>query len=125
MIGLNHLNVSYFAITHEVPVKNIQGKGAILQIGLFYLEDHTLVKLWVILLPDSVGAGSLCVVVGAQGHPYVRVRRAVKEAEPCVVCVREALAIQHNHLESDLGLWSVWLQSKDRIEADNVDHETD
>ena len=32
------------------------------------LEDDALVKLWVILLPDSVGAGSLRVVVGAQGH---------------------------------------------------------
>lgn len=35
------------------------------------------------------------------------------------------LAIQHNHLESDLGLWSARLQSKDSIEVDNVHHETE
>ena len=38
MIGLNHLNISYFAITREVPVENIQGKTPILQFGLSHLE---------------------------------------------------------------------------------------
>jgi len=139
MIGLNHLNISYFAITREVPVENIQGKTPILQFGLSHLKGDTLVKLWVVLIPDSVDAGSLRLVVGAQGHlvgcgtclvgcPNVRVRRAVKEAEPCVVSVREVLAIQQNHLESDHGLGdctAVCLRSKDNVGVQDVNHETD
>ena len=32
------------------------------------LEGDNAVKLWVVLLPDCIGAGTLLLAVGAQGH---------------------------------------------------------
>ena len=32
------------------------------------LEGDNVVKLWVVLLPDCIGAGGLRLPVGAQGH---------------------------------------------------------